>query len=191
MLVKKMILKYLISVVTSLNLIHVGSFAVKLKASFKMAFLISIPYFTSMVTLKLLNVWDRLMVWFYESIDYILIVFIAIIIDHALGTIRHLWFDRDFSIKKNLFGLVTKVALVVGVGILFEGLNVILDKESIIADYLTTVCRLMVFLYPAGSAFGNSAIVSKGKFPPESWLEKLKKFQENLNPNDLNKKNEE
>jgi hypothetical protein len=48
---------------------------------------------------------------------------------------------------KNLIGLMMKIGLIVTV-LLFEGLNTV-HKESIVQDYLTTVTRLIVFLYPA------------------------------------------
>ena len=35
-------------------------------------------------------------------------------------------------------------------------------------------------MYPAGSAFVNSSIVTDGKFPPMALLQRFTKFQENL-----------
>lgn len=175
MYLQKMFLNYLIGVVSSLKLIHTGTFLVKIKASIKLGFLLSIPTF----------IWDGLSRWGIANSDYISIVLVAIVIDHALGTWRHLFVDRDFDIVKNITGISIKVGLVVCMGILFEGLGVIIKEESIVKDYLVIVTRLIVFLYPAGSAFANSSILSNGKFPPQAWLEKLKAFQSNLNPKDL------
>lgn len=169
-----MIIIYLINILKSLNAIHVGTLIVKIKATIKLSFLIS-PFAI---------LWDKVTNWSIDNADYIGFVLIAIAVDHILGTIKHLRI-KDFTIKKNLTGLMTKIGLVVACGMLFEGLNTIVDKETFIKDYLVITTRLVVFLYPAGSAFGNSTFLSGGKFPPQSWLDKLKSFQKNLNPNDL------
>lgn len=118
-------------------------------------------------------------------------VLLAIIVDHLLGSWKHAFIKRDFTWLKNISGLAVKIGLVVCVGFLFEGLNVILKNDNIIKDYLTVVTRLIVFLYPAGSAFGNASVISGGVFPPTSWLDKLKKFQKNLDTNEFTDNNNE
>lgn len=208
---KIMIIKYLISVLTNLKTIHFSMFFfAKIKASIKLGFLISplvvlifefCHFIKSLIVFQIIeesikrNFFDHglikeMMDWYFGNLSYITIVGFAIIIDHGLGTIKHISI-KDFCIKKNLIGLMTKIGLVVACGILFEGLNIIIEKESFVKDYLTIVTRLIVFLYPAGSAFGNSAFISNGKFPPQSWLNKLKSFQKNLDPKEFNEKNEE
>jgi hypothetical protein len=119
--------------------------------------------------------------WSITNGAYILFVFAAIMLDHILGTLIHLFVKRDFTIKKNVVGLVMKLGLVIAVGLLFEGINHIVVGENFIKDYLTIVLRLLVFMYPAGSAFMNSSIITNGKFPPSGFLSKLTKFQENIN----------
>lgn len=172
---KIMILKYLIGVVSSLKIIHAGTIVAKIKASIKLGFLLSFPTF----------IWDQISQWGIDNSDYLAIVLMAIAIDHILGTFKHLFVNRDFSMRKNIIGICVKIGLVVSVGFLFEGLNIIIHQDTLIKDYLIIVTRLIVFLYPAGSAFGNSAVISGGKFPPSAWMDKLKKFQKNLDPNDL------
>jgi hypothetical protein len=79
--------------------------------------------------------------------------------------------------------------MVVAGAFLFEGINHIVAKDSIIKDYIEIVMRLIIFLYPAGSAFGNMSVVTKGGFPPKAWMDRLEKFKSNLNPSDLKDNN--
>lgn len=176
--IKKMVLSYLIGIVGSLQKMCVGTIAVKIKATITLGILIS-PFALIM---------ERFSKWTFDNSNYITVVLIAIAIDHGLGTAKHLWWDNDFKLGKNTIGLMKKIGLVVACGFLFEGMNIIIHKESIIVDYLTIVTRLIVFLYPAGSAFGNSTVMSNGKFPPQSWLDKLKQFQTNLDPKEFQPK---
>jgi len=162
-------------------MITASSLLIKLKSSAKLGFLLSVPTF----------IWDHVTTWGIDNSEYLIFVMTAIAIDHVLGTLRHLFLDSDFSFRKNITGICVKVGLVVAIGMLFEGLNHIITKQSIIKDYLIVTTRLMVFLYPAGSAFSNSSKITGGKFPPGVWLLKLKEFQKNLDPAELgNKKND-
>lgn len=181
-ILKSMILNYCICVLSSLKTIHASTnILVQLKASIVIGLMIS-PF-----------AWliEKLSVWSLINQDYIAIVLVAIAVDHILGTIKHLWFERDFSVKKNLLGLITKIGLVVACGILFEGLNVIIHKDSFIKEYLTILTRLIVFIYPASSAFASSSVISNGKFPPDAWMKKIARFKENLNTNEFKQKNED
>lgn len=173
----KMILKYFISVLTNLKQIHVGTMLIKFKASITLGILVS-PF---------AMIFEKLSHWGLENSDYILVVMTAIGIDHFLGTIKHLK-DGDFTWKKNVIGVTVKLGLIVLMGFLFEGLQVIVQSDSIVKEYMIIVTRLIVFLYPAGSAFGNSAILTNGKFPPQAWIDKLTRFQRDLDPKDLTKK---
>lgn len=173
-----MLLNYLIAIVASLKGIGIGTMLMKLKASAKLGVLLS----------PLVYILDRLTEWGIDNQDYILLVMGAIAFDHALGSAKHAFVLKDFTFRKNIEGLITKIGLVVACGFLFEATNIIIKKDSVVTDYLTIVTRLMVFMYPAGSAFWNSSVLSGGKFPPKSWLDKLTLFQSNLNPDSLTKK---
>jgi hypothetical protein len=175
-MLKKMILLYLIGIFSQLKSIHVGAnLFVQLKATIKLGLLIS-PF---------VYIIEKLSKWGFDNSDYIITVLVAIAVDHALGSYKHAYIDKDFTWKLNLKGLMTKISLVVACGFLFEGLQVIIHKQSIITEYLTITTRLIVFLYPAGSAFGNSSVISGGKFPPDAWMKRINKFQTNLNPKDI------
>lgn len=180
-----MFLNYFISIANAINLIHTGKFLIGVKATIKLGFLVSLPVFSiDLLVSKLTN-------WGLENQDYITIVLGAIAIDHVLGSLKHWLIDDDFTLKDNLIGLVRKLGLVVAMGFLFEGLNIILKEQNLIKEYLNVVTRLIVFLYPAVSAFGNSSELSGGKFPPKAWIDKLQNFQKSLKPKDLmNKDNQ-
>jgi len=161
----------------NLIIIHKGTIISKFKSVFILS-LIASP----------LGIIENITNWINENGGYIFFVLMAIAIDHILGSAVHLFIKNDFSIKKNLIGLVSKISLVFLVGILFEGFQFIYKKEDLLTQYLTVITRLMVFLYPAGSAFMNCAIITKGKFPPIGWMEKISKFNKTLNIEQLKNK---
>lgn len=182
-----MILNYIISILKELSAIHlvksstyIGTVLLKFKATIKLGVLISPIAFIT----------DAFVKWGIANMAYITFVLGAIVIDHALGTWKHLKVDKDFTVKENIKGLFVKLIIVILGAYLFEGINHIVEKDSVVKDYLLIVMRLIVFLYPAGSAFGNMSIFTNGKFPPKKWIDRLNSFQENLNPNDLGGKKE-
>ena len=92
----------------------------------------------------------------------------AVLIDWFFGIWKHLE-KRTFSFKKNATGLILKIALTVGAGMLFEGLNsIVKDSADIVVLSLSIVTRVIVFLYPAVSAWQNIYIVSGERFPPKA-----------------------
>lgn len=131
---------------------------------------------------------ERLNEWHIGNSDYVAFVIGAIAIDHILGSMYHAFWLRDFSMKKNIYGLITKLVIVLCVGYLFEGLDALMVESSILKDYTVMVLRLMVFLYPASSAFQNSYEMTGKKFPPMAFMEKLKKFSESATFNSSDKK---
>lgn len=153
-----------------LALIHKGSIAIKLQSSAALAFSLA-PFIYAA---------ESLMNWTNLNQEYVSFVFIAIMIDHILGSIIHAFIKKDFSLKKNIIGVLTKAGLVIAMGFLFEGIQSIVKEDSFAKEYLIIVLRLTVFLYPAGSAFMNSAIITNGKFPPIGWINKIKSFQTDL-----------
>lgn len=185
---KKNMINYLISVLSQLNSIHFGTLEIKAKATVILSLLLSpivaIPMF----------IWTRISAgftsWFDLNFAYIMVVFGAVAVDHLFGSYRHAYIDKDFNWKQNVKGLFFKIAIAICGAFLFEGIDHIIEKDSILKDYIQMVCRLIVFLYPAGSAFGNMSVVTGGKFPPKAWMDKLSKFNENLNPEDLKPKQE-
>lgn len=170
MLLKSLASHLLAFILKNFILLHTGSLLVKLKSVF----------YLSIVVSPVAYVIEAVSIWTVEHKSYILFVFGAILVDHALGSFKHLFVLRDFTFKKNIIGLGVKIGLAVCMGFLFEGVNHFLKEESFVKDYLEIVLRLMVFLYPAGSAFMNSAALTNGKFPPVGWINMLNKFNKNL-----------
>jgi len=128
--------------------------------------------------------------WYAYNEDYILVVLFTIAVDYTLGTWKYLK-QRDFVFKKNIAGLFTKMFIVLFGALLFEGMNIIIYEDSIIKEYLTIITRLIVFIYPARSAFRSMSFITKGKFPPKSWIDKMDKFEGTLNPQDLGNTNKQ
>ena len=139
----------------------------------------------SLITSPFILIWDKIVKWEIRNQDYILIVLGAILVDWFFGIWKHLK-KRTFSFKQNAYGLIIKVALTTGAAFLFEGLgSIVKDSADIIVVSLTTVTRVIVFLYPAVSAWQNIYIVSDEKFPPKAWMDRINKFNENLNVKEL------
>ena len=148
-----------------------GDLSAKFSGSFKI----------SLAVTPFLFIWEKIVKWGIPNQDYILIVLMAILLDWFFGIIKHLQ-KRTFSFKKNASGLILKIALTVGAGMLFEGLNsIIKDSAHIVVLSLTIVTRVIVFLYPAVSAWQNIYVVSGERFPPKAWMDRINKFNENLN----------
>lgn len=125
---------------------------------------------------------EKLGQWQVDNSTYVSFVIGAIAVDHILGSIYHAFFARDWSIKENVKGLLIKLLIVISIGYLFEGLDGLM-VSSILKEYTIMVLRLMVFLYPATSAFHNSYAMTGQKFPPMAFMEKLKRFSENATIN--------
>ena len=139
----------------------------------------------SLIASPFILIWDKIVKWGVPNQDYILIVLGAILVDWFFGIWKHLK-KRTFSFKQNALGLIIKVALTTGAAFLFEGLNsIVKDSADIIVVSLTTVTRVIVFLYPAVSAWQNIYIVSDERFPPKVWMDRINKFNENLNVKEL------
>lgn len=136
-------------------------------------------------------IWDRVTNWGIENSDYITIVLGAVFVDYVFGTIKHLWFSKDFTLKGNAFGLVMKIGLATAGGFLFEGLSHLTKDSDLLFSSLKITTRVIIFMYPAMSAWENLYIVSGEKFPPKTWMDKLNIFGKSLNPKDLISKDKE
>jgi hypothetical protein len=126
--------------------------------------------------------------WYMYSEGYILAILATIAIDWTLGTWKYIKL-KEFNVVENIAGVFTKIAVVVLGAALFEALYIVVDKDSIIKDYLVIVTRLIIFIYPARSAFVSMSVVTGGGFPPKSWIDKIKSFEKTLDPNDFTNKN--
>lgn len=138
-----------------------------------------------------LLVWDKISNWSVANSDYILVVLGAVLVDYIFGTIKHLWFLKDFTFKGNATGLVMKLGLATAGGFLFEGLSHLTQESDWLFSSLKITTRVIIFMYPAMSAWENLYIVSGEKFPPKAWIDKMNLFGKTLNPKDLISKDKE
>lgn len=148
--------------------IHTGTIAIKLKSSFVLG--ASAAPFVYIHSL-------------FKGMDFdiMIVISLAIGVDHLVGSIVHLWIKKDWSWKENAKGFFLKLFLCVSAFYLFEGMSVILKGADTIELYFKVTTSLIVFMYPAGSAFVNMSLLTGGKFPPTGWIDKIQSF--NKNPN--------
>lgn len=167
--------------IRTLNLLHVGEFKTQIQSCIVLSLPVSaIPVLT-----------DTLHQWKENNLIYVLGVLACIAFDHALGSYVHWKIKRDFSLKENAKGLILKISLC-GISIvMFDIIGSIVKEVSLVYDYLNIVTKLVVILYPAGSAFMNMSEISNGKFPPKAWLRKIKNFNTNLDLSNFKEKENE
>lgn len=125
--------------------------------------------------------------WFLNNNGYIRFVLFAIALDHIIGTLIHLFWKHDFSIKRNALGLLLKLFAVFAVTVVFEGINFIYAEENILSQYLSITTRLIVFLYPAVGVLKNLSIMTNGKFPSIGMIKKIARFNHSLDLNEFEK----
>lgn len=118
--------------------------------------------------------------WSISNKGYLIGVGICIIIDHLIGSWYHAFIVKDFSLKRNGKGLLLKLSMCAAAVGLFEIIHNTIKEATIVYDYLKMVTRLVVLLYPAGSAFMNMSAITGGRFPPLGWIKKITAFNENL-----------
>ncbi len=129
--------------------------------------------------------------WFQLNAEFISFVFGAVILDHLIGSYVHAYIKKDFTLKKNVQGFLMKTALIVAVFFIGRGMVNILGEDNVIATYFRTIMRLMVFLYPAGSALVNCSIITKGTFPPLGFMKRISRFNSNLDLSEFKEKEKE
>jgi hypothetical protein len=118
--------------------------------------------------------------WSIANQGYMYWVFIAVSLDHLLGSWNHYFHYKDFNFRKNAKGLIEKGAIVLMGGLIFEGIGYFLESDTLLRDYLSLVLRLSIFMYPANSAIDNLFIFSGGKFPPSAFMNWKKNFNKDF-----------
>lgn len=177
----KLFIEIIRSIILNLQILHTGLWAQKMTAAVKLA---TVP--AIFITIS-----EGLTRWYIVNSWFMIFVFVAIALDHILGSIVHAFIKRDFTFKMNAIGLLIKLAACITGYIIFIMIHEILKDAEFIASYFKIVIQLSVFIYPAGSALGNLSILTGGKFPPIGWMNKIAKFQENLNINEFKTKRDE
>lgn len=123
---------------------------------------------------------DLLFGWYIDNRVFLTLVFLAVAIDHLVGTYVHFAVKRDFSSKKNLKGLLVKGFSVCAGYVLFEMIHQIMKDVNFIAIYFKVILQLTVLIYPVFSALKNISILNGGKFPPKIWFDKFEGFNKDL-----------
>lgn len=159
----------------NLLLLHEGlSIITQVKAAVKIALGLSIPAWAL----------ASLSEWTITNRDFIGCVLLCIAIDHLIGSWYHAFKKQDFSFKKNATGLLSKIGLCAAAAVLFEIIHYTVRDVSVVYDYLKYTTRLIILLYPAGSAFLNMSALTNGAFPPIGWIKRITAYNNSL---DLNK----
>lgn len=156
-------------------------------------FLINIAFagVVSVASAVPVSLMDLLFGWYIDNRVFLTLVFIAVAIDHLVGTYVHIAIKRDFSSKKNLKGLLVKGFSVCAGYVLFEMIHQIMKDVNFVAIYFKVILQLTVLLYPAFSALKNVSIINGGKFPPEIWFRKFEGFNKDLDINHFKTKKDE
>lgn len=157
----------------NLLFLHEGLMITQVKAATKIALGLSIPAWAL----------ASLSEWTLSNRDFIAGVLMCIAIDHAIGSWYHAFKLRDFSFKKNACGLISKLSLCAAAAVLFEIIHHTVRDVNIIYDYLKNTTRLVIILYPAGSAFLNMSALTNGAFPPLGWIKKVTAYNNTLDLN--------
>lgn len=123
---------------------------------------------------------DLLFGWYIDNRVFLTLVFLAVAIDHILGSYVHLMIKKNFSPKKNVTGLLVKGFSVCAGYVLFEMIHQIMKDVDFVAIYFKVVLQLTVMIYPVYSALKNLSIINGGKFPPEIWFRKFEGFNKDL-----------
>lgn len=161
-----------------------GCVMIKLKSSFFVS-LLMMPFIY--IAESVYPEFNVIKYWFMMNIQYLMFVFCAIVLDHIVGTYLHLFVKKDFTFYLNVKGLITKLSLTMMVAFVARGLVFIVGTDNLLAEYLTIVMRLMVFLYPAGSLLMNISLLTDGRFPPTGFMKKISKFNSDLDLSEFKK----
>lgn len=149
------------------------------------SFMVS-PVFATLTVLV-----EPLRIMFANETDYLIMLTLAIIIDLIIGALKYIKLDK-FSFKDLVIGLIVKVLVAYGGIALF--LSFASLEDGWVAEWFLLISKFTVLLYPAGSALSNMYIVTDHKFPPISFMRKLKAFDQIITPSALTieevKKNE-
>jgi len=162
--------------ITHFTIIHNGVFSAKLKSSIILGASVS----------PLLYILEFFVDWILNISLYITLVSIALVADLFLGIIVHLFYKYDFNTRKMCTKFIEKsFATFVGL-MLFELFGMLFSHYSVdLIAPLKLSLALTVLLFPLGSALGNLAVITHGKFPPTIWFKRIHSFSKTANPKDF------
>ena len=167
-------------VLNNLVLLYKGGVFAKINASFKLCMFPAVAvsafeYFSGLYT---------------TDLSFLYGVLLVLMIDHVLGTYLHYFVDKDFTFKANLLGLLKKLTVILSGYSMLLIMHDALDEVEFLDVYFKVMVKLMVLLYPLGSALVNMSKVTNGAFPPSGLLKKIKNFEKTGDLDSLKQKTE-
>jgi hypothetical protein len=112
---------------------------------------------------------------FKDTLVYDILI-ILLIVNTISGMVKH-FMKRTFSWKDLAVKLMLKT-LVCLIGIaLFNTMNTIADGSSLAKSLFEISSQSVLFLYIGGDTFTNLHYISGGKFPPASFMNRFKNFE--------------
>jgi hypothetical protein len=119
---------------------------------------------------------------FINNLIFILLIFFVYVIDIGFGIAKHLKLN-DFSFRALLLHAMLKIYIGFGAMLIFNAFGFVLQEDAtIIKTYFVMVGKLLTMTYYAGSAFNSMSVLTNGKFPPISWMKRMREFNKTLNP---------
>lgn len=154
----------------NLVLIYKGGITAKLGATFKLAVVPSLG----------VSILEHFAGYYLSNLSFLYSVLFIIMLDHILGSIIH-WREHNFSFKENLVGLIKKLGISISGYSLLLIMHDALNEIDFLDVYFMVMVKLMVLLYPGGSALVNMSKITNGAFPPSGLLSRIKNFEKTGN----------
>lgn len=161
---------------SQLKNIELGSVLGQLRASFNIAFLLSPFGF-------LLHLFD---VFVFTDRAFVAILGVCLFGDLAAGVFKHIKFGT-FRLKRMFLGFLEKCFISFLAMVLFNAMGSIKEFQAnpTALDAFNLFAKLLNTVYVAGSAFSSIYVITGGKFPPESWMNRIRKFNKSGSVEDL------
>ena len=167
-------------ILKNLVLLYRGGFFVKINASFKLCMLPAVA----------VSVFEYFSGLYTTDLSFLYGVLFVLMVDHVLGSYLHYFVDKDFTFKANLLGLLKKLTVILSGYSMLLIMHDALDEVEFLDVYFKVMVKLMVLLYPLGSALVNMSKVTNGAFPPSGLLKKIKNFEKTGDLDSLKQKTE-
>lgn len=119
---------------------------------------------------------------------FLQIMLIALVSDLASGIVKHLKL-KTFDFTALFIGFLIKV-FVSFLGMVLINSFAAIDTSEFFTDWILIIGMTLNFIYVGGSAFKNLHVITKGKFPPTSFMNRMKGFNNDLSISNFTKEKE-
>ncbi len=109
------------------------------------------------------------------NVDYVLLWFIFLLADMVTGLMKH-WKTKTISFRDFMLKTMEKVFVSFCGLSVFSAFALSFASESFIEHYLIMFGQISISVYIGGSALTNMYVITRGKFPPIAFMERLKNF---------------